>query len=131
MAVNLPGSQLFSANGASVFMALNDLATALENPDSTTDDIGNAVTELRGAYDQLTSARAFYGSTVDQLLSTQNFLNSEKVQLSQQQNTTVGVDMNVAAANLTKAEQARNATVQAAASLNGVTLMDYLSSIGH
>lgn len=131
VAVNLPGSQLFSANGASVFIALNDLATALENPGSTTDDIGNAVTELRGAYDQLTSARAFYGSTVDQLLSTQNFLNSEKVQLSQQQNTTVGVDMNVAATNLTKAEQARNATVQAAASLNSVTLMDYLSSIGH
>ncbi|HKD83697.1 MAG TPA: response regulator [Terriglobales bacterium] len=131
VAVNLPGSQLFSANGASVFIALNDLATALENPDSTTDDVGNAVTELRGAYDQLTSARAFYGSTVDQLLGTQNFLNSEKVQLSQQQNAIVGMDMNVAATSLTKAEQARNATVQAAASLNSVTLMDYLSSIGH
>src|SRR5215469_10503348 len=131
VAVNLPGSQLFSANGASVFIALNDLATALENPDNTTNDIGNAVTELRGAYDQLTSARAFYGSTVDQLLGTQNFLNSEKVQLSQQQNAIVGMDMNVAATSLTKAEQARNATVQAAASLNSVTLMDYLSSIGH
>jgi flagellar hook-basal body complex protein FliE len=35
---------------------------------------------------------------------------------------------NIAATNLTNAEQARNATVQAAASLNGMSLMDYLST---
>jgi len=131
VAVNQPGSQLFSANGASVFVALNDLATKLEDPNSSTDDIGSAVTELRGAFNQLTSARTFYGSSIDQLLGTQNFLNNKNVQLGQQQNSTVGVDMNVAATNLTNAEQARNATVQAAASLSSVTLMDYLSSIGH
>ena len=131
VAVNQPGSQLFSANGASVFVALNDLATKLEDPNSSTDDIGSAVTELRGAFNQLTSARTFYGSSIDQLLGTQDFLNNKNVQLGQQQNSTVGVDMNVAATNLTNAEQARNATVQAAASLSSVTLMDYLSSIGH
>ena len=130
VAVNQPGSQLFSAPGASVFQALNDLTTALENPNSTTDDVGNAVTELRGAYDQLTAARTFYGSTVDQILGTQNFLNNQSVQLGQQQNSTIGIDMNVAATNLTQAQEARNATVQAAASLNSVTLMDYLSTIG-
>ena len=36
---------------------------------------------------------------------------------------------NVAATNLTNAEAARNATVQAASSLSGMTLMDYVSSI--
>ena len=131
IAVNEPGSQLFSAAGSNVFQALNDLVTALQNPNSMTEDIGNATTEIRGAYDQLTSARAFYGSTIDQLVSTQDFLNSEKVQLGQQQNSTIGVDMNVAATNLTNAEAARNATVQAAASLSSMTLMDYISSIGH
>jgi flagellar hook-associated protein 3 FlgL len=129
IAVNEPGSQLFSAAGANVFTALNDLATTLEDPTSTTDDIGNATTEISTAYNQLTSARAFYGSTMDQLLSTQDFLNSESLQLSQQQNTAIGVDMNVAATNLTNAEAARNATVQAASSLSSMTLMDYLSSI--
>ncbi len=131
IAVNEPGSQLFSAAGANVFQALNDLTTALQNPDSTADDIGNATTEVRNCYDQLTSARAFYGSTIDQLLNTQDFLDSEKVQLGQQQNSTIGIDMNVAATNLTNAEAARNATVQAAASLSSMTLMDYISSIGH
>lgn len=129
VAVNQPGSQLFSAPGASVFVALNDLTTALQDPSSTTQDIGNATTEIRTAYDQLTSARAFYGSTVDQLVSSADFLNSESVQLAQQQNSTVGVDMNVAATNLSNAEAARNATVQAAASMSNVSLMDYVSEI--
>jgi DNA-binding response OmpR family regulator len=41
------------------------------------------------------------------------------------------VDVYVAATNLTNAEAARNATVQAASSLSGTTLMDYISSISH
>ena len=39
------------------------------------------------------------------------------------------VDVYVAATNLTNAESARNATVQAAASLSTMTLMDYISSM--
>jgi len=39
IAVNQPGSQLFSAAGANVFHALSDLATALQSSSSTTDDI--------------------------------------------------------------------------------------------
>ena len=127
VAANQPGSALFSAPGANVFQALSDLSAALRDPNATTDDIGDATTELRTAYDQLGEGRAFYGNTIDQLISVQGFLNSEQVQLSQQQNSTVGVDANVAATNLTNAEQARTATVQAAASLSGVSLMDYLS----
>ena len=129
IAVNQPGSSLFSDPSASVFGALSDLANALQDPSSTTQNIGDAVTELRGAYDQLTSARTFYGSTVDQVLSTQDFVNSASVQLAQQQNSTVGVDVDVAVTNLTNAEQARTATVEAAASLNTSTLMNYLSTM--
>jgi flagellar hook-associated protein 3 FlgL len=129
VAVNQPGSQLFSAQGANVFVALSDLSTALESNGSTS-DIGDAVTELRGAYDQLTSARTFYGSTVNQITGTQNFLNSENVQLAQQQNATVGIDIDTAVTDLTNAEESRAATVQAAASLNGATLMDYLANRG-
>jgi len=110
-------------------VALNDLVTTLQDPASTTQDIGDATTEIRNAYDQLTSARAFYGSTMDQIAGSEDFLNSENVQLAQQQNSTVGVDMNVAATNLSNAEEARNATVQAAATMSGATLMDYISSI--
>ncbi len=41
------------------------------------------------------------------------------------------VDVYVAATNLTNAEAARNATVQAASTLSGMTLMDYIASISH
>ncbi len=129
IAVNQPGSALFSAPGADVFQALQHLASALQDPTSTTDDIGNATTEVRDAFNQLTSSRAFYGSTIDQLVGAEDFLNSEKVSLSQQQNSTIGVDMNKAATDLTNAEQARNATVQAASTLNSLSLMDYVSSM--
>ncbi len=131
LAVNQPGSNLFSAQGANVFVALNDLSTALQDSSSTSEDIGNAVTELRNAYDQLTSARTFYGTTVDQLAGTENFINSENVQLAQQQNSTVGIDMNVAVTNLTNAEEARTATVEAATTMRSATLMDYLSGMQH
>ena len=129
IAVNQPGSALFSAAGANVFEALQDLAAALQDPTSTTEDIGNATTAIRNAYNQLTSSRAFYGSTIDQLVGAEDFLHSEKVSLSQQQNSTIGVDMNKAATDLTNAEAARNATVQAASALSGLSLMDYISSM--
>ena len=90
--MNQPGSQLFSAAGANVFQALSDLATTLQSNSSTTDDIANATNEVRAAYDQLNSARTFYGSTLDQLNASQDFLNSEKLQLTQQSSDLVGVD---------------------------------------
>ena len=129
VAVNQPGSALFGASGAGVFQALNDLTTALQDPNATSEDIGNATTELRTAYDQLDTAESFYGNTIDQLVGAQYTLNNENVQLSQEQNSTVGVDMNVAVTNLTNAEESRQATVQAAATIDNLSLMDYLSSV--
>ena len=127
VAVNQPGSQLFSATGANVFQALSDLASALQSSTSTGDDIANATQEVRNAYNQMNSARVFYGSTQNELTSTQDFLNSEKLQLTQQTSDTVGVDMSQAATNLSNAEAARNTALTAAASIGNLSLFDYLS----
>jgi flagellar hook-associated protein 3 FlgL len=128
IAVNQPGSRLFSAAGADIFQALSDLASTLQSNSSTTDDIANATNEVRAAYDQLNSARTFYGSTLDQLNASQDFLNTEKLQLTQQSSDLVGVDMNQAATSLANAETARNAALQAAASVGNVSLFNFLSS---
>jgi len=128
IAVNQPGSQLFSAAGASVFQALSDLASTLQSSSSTTDDIANATNEVRAAYDQLNSARTFYGSTLDQLNAGEDFLNTEKLQLTQQSSDLVAVDINEAATNLANAETARNAALQAAASVGNLSLFNYLST---
>jgi len=127
IAVNQPGSQLFSAAGANVFQALSDLATALQSSSSTTDDIANATSEVSAAYKQLNVGRVFYGSTLDQLNDSQNFLNTEKLQLTQQTSDTVGVDMKKAATNLANAEAARSAVLQATASVGNLSLFNYLS----
>ena len=128
IAVNQPGSQLFSAAGASVFQSLSDLATALQSSSSTTDDIANATNEVKAAYSQLNSARTFYGSTLNQLNAGQDFLNSEKLQLTQQTSDLIGVDINQAATNLANAETARNAALQATASIGNLSLFNYLGT---
>jgi flagellar hook-associated protein 3 FlgL len=123
VAMNLPGSQLFSVPGASAFEALSDLATALQNGagiDTATEAVGTA-------FNQLTTSRVFYGSTIDQLASDTDFLQNEKLQLQQTQNDNVGVDMNVAATNLVNAENARNSALAAAAQSSSLSLLDYLS----
>ncbi len=120
--MNMPGSQLFSASGASVFESLSDLATALQNGTN----IDTATESVRTAFDQLTNSRVFYGSTVDQLLSDTSFLQNENVQLAQATNDNVGVDMNVAATNLANAQTARNSALAAAAQSSSLSLLDYL-----
>jgi len=120
--MNLPGSQLFSAPGASVFEALSDLATALQNGTG----IDTATESVRAVFDQLTTSRVFYGSTIDQLASDTNFLQSEKLQLQQATNDNVGVDMNIAATNLVNAQNARNSALAAAAQSSSLSLLDYL-----
>jgi flagellin-like hook-associated protein FlgL len=102
----------------------------LQSSSSTSDDIANATNEVSAAYNQLNSARTFYGSTLDQINASQDFLNSEKLQLTQQTSDLVGVDINQAATNLANAETARNAALQAAASVGNLSLFDYLGSRG-
>jgi len=126
IAVNQPGSQLFGGSNSGLFQALSDLASALQNSNSTTEDIGNATNEVSAALDQLNTARTFYGSTVDQLNSSQDFLNTETLQLTQQSSNLVGADLAQATTNLANAETARNAVLQAAASIGEVSLFNYL-----
>jgi flagellar hook-associated protein 3 FlgL len=121
-AVNQPGSQIFSAAGADVFQALSGLVTALQ----TGNGIDTATEAVRTAYNQVTTSRVFFGSTLSQLDSDQTFLQSEKLQLQQSTDDNVGVDLNAAATNLANAENARNAALQAAARTSNLSLLDYL-----
>ena len=126
ISINQPGTSLFSIPGASVFAALHDLQSALES--GSTDDIGNATSALRDAYNQLTSARVFYGNTVNQLSSNQSYLTNAQLQLAQRQNDTVGADLNQAVSDLVKAEQSRQYTTMAAARMSSLSLLDYLNN---
>jgi len=120
--VNLPGSRLFTSSSADVFKAMNDLVVALQNNSG----IDAAVVEVRQAFDSVTAQRVFYGNAVSQLGDQQNFLNSEKLQFADQENEIGGADLGETISRLSSSENARNATLQAAAQFGQTTLFDYL-----
>jgi flagellin-like hook-associated protein FlgL len=105
-----------------VFQALNGLVVALQ----TNTGIDNAVTQLRAAYDHVTTERVFYGNVLKQLESQQSFLGSVKLQLAGEENDVGGADLAAALSRLANAQDARTATLQAAGIVSQVNLFDFL-----
>lgn len=125
LAVNQPGSQVFTAAGADVFQSISDLIAAIQNNGGTS-SISSAVSEVSNAFDHVTSQRVFYGNAINQLNSQQNYLNSEKVNLSSAADAIGGADMATTAANLDQAQLAINAELSAMSRIGQNSLFDYL-----
>ena len=122
LAVNQPGSQVFSAPGADVFQSISDLINAL----NTNNGISTAVSEVSSAFNHITSQRVFYGNAINQLNAQQNYLNSEKVNLSTAADAIGGADMAATATNLSQAQLAVNAELSAMSRINQTSLFDFL-----
>ena len=122
MAINQPGSQVFTASGSDVFQAISDLITALRTGSST----DASIVSVRQALDHISIQRVFYGNTLNQMDSQQTFLNSEKLELSRQEDAVGGADMAVAVSRLTNAQNVRNTTLSAAAKVSQISLFDFL-----
>ena len=122
--VNLPGDQLFQQQGADVLDSLQRLVSSLQSGDST--NIGTATNKLRDALDHVTQQRAFYGNAIKQINSQESFLRSEVVNVKSEENSLVGIDLASAAARLTQAQNATQATLAATARILPTTLLDYL-----
>jgi len=120
----LPGSSIFDNGGTDVFAALQELSDSLNSGDQT--QIESATTAIRSALDGVNSARVFYGNTVNQLQSQENFLNQDKVEIASYQNQLVGADLTTAVTNLNQAQLARQATLQAMARTQNMSLLNYL-----
>jgi flagellar hook-associated protein 3 FlgL len=122
LAVNLPGSQLFSAAGSDVFLAINTLIQALQ----TNTGIDTAVSGVGAASSYLSAQRVFYGNALNQTQSQTTYLNTAKLQISQQENTLGGADLAAAATNLAKSQTDTQATLAAISKLSQNNLFDYL-----
>jgi len=123
LAVNLPGSQLFSATGNSVFLAVNNLIQAVQ----TNNGIGTAVNAVSAASSYLSAQTVFYGNAIDQTQSESTYLNAAQLQISQQQNTLGGVDMAAAATSLSQTQTDSQAALAAIGKLAQDNLFNYLS----
>jgi flagellar hook-associated protein 3 FlgL len=122
LAVNQPGSQLFSASGNDVFLAVNNLITALQ----TNTGISTAVNAVSSASSYLSAQTVFYGNATDQTQSQTTYLNAAQLQISQQQNTLGGVNLPAAANNLDQANTDTQAALAAISKFSQNNLFDYL-----
>jgi flagellar hook-associated protein 3 FlgL len=123
LAVNVPGSQLFSAPGNDVFLAINNLIQAVQ----TNTGIPAAVNAVSAASSYLSAQTVFYGNATDQTQSQTTYLNAAQLQISQQQNTLGGVNMATAASNLSQAQTDSQAALAAIGKLSQNSLFDYLT----
>ncbi|MGC1491706.1 MAG: flagellar hook-associated protein FlgL [Candidatus Acidiferrum sp.] len=120
---NLPGSQLFLNSSGSVFGALQDLNTALQN----NTNIGTAVTEVQSALTAVSTQRVFYGNALNQITTSEDYLNQDKLDLSTQENALIGADLATASSNFSQAQTANQATLNAASRILSLpNLLDYL-----
>jgi flagellar hook-associated protein 3 FlgL len=119
---NLPGSQVFSAAGGDVFQSIQDLINGLESGTG----IDTAVTALGKASNSIDSQRVFYGNALNQLSAQQTYLGTETAQLAQRQNTIGGTDLTSVISNLTTAETAHQAALQAVGQTARIDLFDFI-----
>lgn len=124
IAVNVPGSQIFSSSSADVFAALNNLAQATQSGTG----VGTALTQLRTAFDNVTSQRTFYGNQLNQLTNTSNVLANSKIQLADQENSATGIDLAQATVNVQNALTNREAILAAGGKIQNTSLLDFLNS---
>ncbi len=122
MAINQPGSQLFSAAGHDVFAALQSLIGALQSNSGYDAAVGS----VRDAFSYISAQRVFYGNSMNQAQSQTTYLNAAKLQLSQQQDALGGADMAAAATHLSTAESSTQATLEAISKYAQMNLFDYL-----
>ena len=120
--VNVPGSQLFSASGNSVFLAVNSLIIALQ----TNTGIPTAVNALNSASSYWSAQRVLYGNAMSETTSETTYLSTAKLQISQQQNTLGGADMAAAATNLSQSETDTQAALAAMGKMSQDNLFNYL-----
>ncbi len=121
---NLPGSSIFTQSDSNVFTALQSMVTALDNGDATA--VGTATNAVSTALNAISTAQVFYGNTVNELTSNETFLSEEKVNITTYQDTLVAADTATAATDLTQSNTALTATIEAAAKISQVSLLDYL-----
>lgn len=122
LAVNVPGSQLFSATGNDVFLAVGNLIQAVQNNTG----VPAAVNAISSASSYLAAEGVFYGTAIDQTRSQTTYLDAAKLQITQQQTTLGGADLAAAATNLAQAQTDTQAALAAIGKMTQDNLFDYL-----
>jgi flagellar hook-associated protein 3 FlgL len=126
VAINLPGSRIFSDSSNNVLGSLSALVTALQS--GNTSGIEAATNSLSSAIGFVGKQQGFYANAEGQLNAQETFLQQDTVSLASQATNLVGINLATAAANLSQAETDNSAALAATAKVLPNTLLNYLSA---
>ncbi len=123
---SLPGSSIFTASGASVFGALNDLITSLSSGavDATTST--TLVSNLRSALSNVSAQRSVLDTAQSRLSSESDYVNTQETNLKAQQSTLLSADTATLATELSAVTTQRSALMSTIAIVEKGSLFDYL-----
>jgi flagellar hook-associated protein 3 FlgL len=123
VSINSPGNQMFMNPSGNLFLAINQLITAVQ----TNSGIGAASTALGQASSEFSSQRVSYGTALNQLQSTGTFLSNESVQLSTEESNIDGADIAKVASDFSQAQIAYTSVLDAEGKiLNLPNLLSFL-----
>ena len=124
VASSVPGDELFGSGATGVFGALQTLVSALQS--GSTSDIGDATTQLRTAFDNVNTSPRFLRQHHEQPDGSGELLGQEKVNLQDNENQLVAADRTQAATDMSQAAVAQQATLEAIAKAQSLSLLNYL-----
>jgi flagellar hook-associated protein 3 FlgL len=126
VAVNLPGSQIFSDSSNNVIASLSTLVSALNSGNSSA--VETATSAVGSAISFIGQQQVFYSSAESQLSSQETFLQQDTVTLTTQATNLIGVNESTAATDLSEAETDNSAALAAVAKVMPNSLLNYLST---
>jgi flagellar hook-associated protein 3 FlgL len=126
---NIPGSQVFGANGAAqppydVFQRLSNLVVALRQDNTTA--IGSEISNMKELINQLGNSMGSYGNTSAQLTEIKGMLKTFTTSLKAKMSSLEDANMAEAISNLTREQTALQVTLQSGAKIQQFTLMNYI-----
>lgn len=123
--INLPGDQLFMANGADVLGTLNQLVADFSS--GTASSSAQADTQaLSTALGHVSQQRVLIDNSLTRLSAAESYTQSESTQLTANQTTLLQANIGQIATQLSTAETQQAALSQVIATLGKQSLFDYL-----
>jgi flagellar hook-associated protein 3 FlgL len=124
LAVNLPGTTIFLAPGASVLGTLNQLVADLQS--GLTSAVAADSVALSTALSNVSQQRSILGSSLSQIQSASSYAQTQAANVQVQQSDLLSIDTATVATNLQNAEVQHQALISVVSGLSQNDLFSYL-----
>jgi len=124
LAVNVPGSAIFTATGSSLLGTLNQLVSDLQSGSSA--DIAADSTALTAALTTVNTQRSTLDTSLSQLTTTSSYAQTQSAVIEAQQTTLLSADTATVATSLQTAETQHQALISVVSALGQNDLFSYL-----